>query len=138
MADIKEIEISAYFRNQSDIAAVYLFGSYARGQQRPTSDLDLGLLFKHPDRNQAAAAVERHYLALSRLLRKTPHLVVMNFAGEMMLKQIFTKGRCLIVNQPRIHAKFKMTAYTRIADFAYYHAMFERGFIKKMDRSANG
>lgn len=38
-------KISRCLSKQKDIAAAYLFGSYATGRQRPNSDLDIGILF---------------------------------------------------------------------------------------------
>ena len=124
--------ISEYFKDQPEIAAVYLFGSFANGRQRPTSDLDIGLVFEHTDPKQISRALDHHFLALSRQLRKTLHLVAMNFAGEILLKQIFTKGRCILVNNPKTHSQFTMIAYSKIANFGDYHAQFKRSFTQTM------
>ncbi|MDP3488338.1 MAG: nucleotidyltransferase domain-containing protein [Bacillota bacterium] len=39
-------KIEDYFSHRDDTFAVYLFGSQAKGTARPTSDLDLAILFK--------------------------------------------------------------------------------------------
>jgi hypothetical protein len=44
----------------------------------------------------------------------------MDFAGEVLLKQILKNGRCLIVNDSKTLANFTMDALTKIADFQYY------------------
>ena len=46
----KPIEkLSEYFNEKSGVIAVYVFGSYAKGKERPSSDLDIGLLFDARD-----------------------------------------------------------------------------------------
>lgn len=129
--------INDYFRTKPEIAAVYLFGSFAQGKQHASSDLDLGILFtdhhKHP-RCVASQQLDRYLAELSRLLRKDPHLVAMNAAGEILLKQIFSKGRCILVNDPKTLSLFKMAAYARIADFSYHYASIKKGFTQRILR----
>jgi len=120
------------FRSKPEIAAVYLFGSFARGGERPFSDLDLGLVFERCTRSVAAAMMERYCMELSKLTRKDPHLVAMNCASELLLKQIFAKGRCILVNNSKTLSIFRMKAYAQIADFGYHRATLEKGFIQKL------
>ena len=127
--------INAYFSAKPEIAAVYLFGSFAQGKQHASSDLDLGILFKdhhqHP-RCVVAQRLDRYLVELSRLLRKEPHLVTMNTAGEILLKQIFSKGRCILVNDPKALSLFKMAAYARITDFSYHYVSMKKGFTQRI------
>jgi uncharacterized protein len=128
--------INAYFRTKPEIAAVYLFGSFAQGKQHASSDLDLAILFKdhhqHPRCVAAAQRLDRYLVELSRLLRKDPHLVTMNTAGEILLKQIFSKGRCILVNDPKALSLFTMAAYARIADFMYHYTSMKKGFTQQI------
>jgi uncharacterized protein len=127
--------INAYFRTKPEIAAVYLFGSFAQGKQHASSDLDLAILFKdhhvHP-RCVASQQLDRYLVELSRLLRKDLHLANMNAAGEILLKQIFSKGRCILVNDPKTLSLFTMAAYARIADFGYHYALMKKGFTQRI------
>lgn len=124
--------IADYFSTKSEISAVYLFGSYAQGQPRPTSDIDLGLLFESRDRRSILKKLDQHHLALARLLRKDLHLVALNYASELLLKQVFTKGRCITANHPKQLAAFKMTALAKIADIGFYKPNMEKGFTRKL------
>jgi len=38
-----EETLKKYFAAQKDVVAVYLFGSYARGNERPGSDVDVAV-----------------------------------------------------------------------------------------------
>ncbi len=66
------------------------------------------------------------------------HPVIMNTAGEELLKQIFSKGKCLQVKDKRFFAFFQISAYGRIADFDHYRRMAQRGFINRLKREVDG
>ena len=123
-------KIISYFTKQSEVAAVYLFGSYAKGKDRKYSDIDLGILLQ---REYAINEDELHRLYmvdLSGLLRKDIHLIFMNCAGEGILFQIFKYGKCIANNDPDVLTRFKMIRHSMIADFAYYKNMMQKSFIK--------
>lgn len=41
-------QLSEFFQQQSQVAAVYIFGSYGTEYQHPKSDIDLGIVFSFP------------------------------------------------------------------------------------------
>jgi predicted nucleotidyltransferase len=125
-------KIANYFENKEDIIAVYLFGSYASGKVRPRSDIDLAILFDSRDQVMINRRLDNYLIDLSRILRKDIHLTTMNFASEELLKQIFKKGKCLIVNDSKKMACFAMTAYSKIVNFHYYRGQFQAGIIRKV------
>jgi hypothetical protein len=69
---------------------------------------------------------------LGRILRKDIHPVILNSAGEELLRQIFSNGKCLLINNPKEFSRFKMVMFSRIADFAYYRTKMQSGLIKKV------
>ena len=115
-----ETQIKNYFTNKAGIAAVYLYGSCASGQVHPGSDVDIAILFGNRDRVSLNQRLEEFHVELSRILKKDLHLTALDFSGEVHLKQILKKGRCLIVNDSKTLAYFTMEALTKIADFQYY------------------
>ena len=125
-------KITNYFGNKEDIIAVYLFGSYASGKERSYSDIDLAILFDSRDRVMINRRLDKYLIDLSRILRKDIHLTAMNFASEELLKQIFNKGHCLIVNDSKKLACFTMTAYSKIVNFHYYRGQFQAGIVRKV------
>ena len=127
-----ENKITNYFENKEDIIAVYLFGSYASGKVQSYSDIDLAILFDSRDRVMINRRLDKYLIDLSRILRKDIHLTAMNFASEELLKQIFKKGHCLIVNDSKKLACFTMTAYSKIVNFQYYRGQFQAGIIRKV------
>ena len=128
---IKE-NIKSFFENKKDIAAVYLFGSYADGRERAASDVDLAILFGNSDRESVNQRIDEYLVALSRNLKKDLHLTAMDSASEELLKQVFKKGKCLVVNDSKKMAYFKMTAYSKIVSFHYYRSQMQSGIIRKV------
>lgn len=125
-------KIINYFENKEGVIAVYLFGSYANGNARPCSDLDLAILFGSRDRAIINRRLEQYLIDLSRILRKDVHLTAMNFATEELLKQIYKKGNCLVVNDSKKLAYFTMIAYSKIVNFHYYRDQFQAGIVRKV------
>src|SRR5210317_962130 len=102
-----EDQIKNFFENEKDIVAVYLFGSYASGKVRSCSDIDLAILFGSRSRAATNRRLDKYLIELSRILRKDIHMTAMDFAGEGLLKQIFKKGKCIIVNDTKKMSYFK-------------------------------
>jgi hypothetical protein len=69
---------------------------------------------------------------LSRLLKKDIHPVVLNHAGETLLLQILNKGKCIVINDQRKLALFKVEAFAKIFDFTYYYRLMQSGLIKSI------
>jgi predicted nucleotidyltransferase len=132
-----EETIADYFKaNSAGITAVYIFGSQASGRYIPSSDVDIALLFDRSDPDYIHSCMDEILLKLPKLLRKDIHPVAMNSASEALLKQIFSKGRCLLVNDSRKLAEFKMIAYARIAGFNYYLKKMQAGLIRRVLEAA--
>ena len=125
-------KLTAYFKTNSEIIAVYLFGSYAKGKEHHSSDVDIGLLFDTRDPLLLNKKVDTVMLDLSRILRKDIHPVILNLAGEELLRQVFLKGKCILVRDSKKLAHYKMTAFSRIADFAYYKNQMQSGLVRNI------
>ena len=130
--DKLEEKIKVYFKNKKEVIAVYLFGSYAEGKDRDLSDIDIGILL---DRNNREFFNERkndYIVELGRLMRKDIDPVILNSASEGLLRQVFSKGKCIVVNDSRKLARYKMVMFAMIAEFAYYRNQMQSGLIRKI------
>ncbi len=125
-------KLSAYFTGHPEVAAVYLFGSYAKGKNKKYSDVDLGILLKPESACHEQKLHKLFLVELAGFLRKDIHLVFMNNAGEGILLQIFKYGKCIVNNNPEMLTRFKMIRQSMIADFAYYKNMMQKSFIKNI------
>lgn len=129
-------EITDYFTNKAEVAAVYLFGSQARRRAVPYSDVDIAILI-HRENIESAHLKRIEYLAeLGKLLKKDIHPVIMNTAGEELLRQIFSTGICILVNDHKVLSRFKTTAFARIAAFSIYQTQIHKGFIGSLKKEA--
>lgn len=125
-------KIKDYFRSRDNIAAVCLFGSHATGKDRPDSDVDIAILFQSMPRELMCDLIDILMVDLSGILKKDVHPVILNHAGEELLDQVFKRGKCIIVNDRRKLAVFRMAAFAKIFDFAYYRGLMQSGLIKSV------
>lgn len=127
-----ETILKQYFKGRKEIAAIYLFGSYASGKERYMSDVDIGVLFNHKHSKFSEILKEKYMLQLGRLLRKDIHPVIMNSAGEVLLKQILGKGKLVLVENLKFHKEFKMVSLSKIVDFSFYLKKMHSSLIKRI------
>ena len=127
-----ENRIKDYFSHRDNIAAVYLFGSHAVGKERSDSDVDIAILFLSEETGHIRESIDNYLVDLSRLLKKEIHPVVLNHAGELLLEQILNKGKCIVVNDQRKLALFKIAAFAKIFDFSLYRGVMQSGLIKSV------
>jgi len=73
-----------------------------------------------------------YMVELGRILKKDIHPVMLNSASEELLKQIFSKGQCIIVNNSRKLARYTMVMFVKIAEFGYYRRQMQSGLIRKV------
>ena len=122
--------LSEYFKNRPEVAAVYLFGSYAVNSQKPGSDVDIGILFDPGEVQFFSEYIDTYLKELPRIIRKDIHPVIMNNAGELLAKQILGKGRCIHVKDEKQLSLYKMHMYSMIAEFGYYYEKMKAGFVR--------
>lgn len=125
-------KILNYFKNKKGIIAIYLFGSYAEGKKIHSNDIDIGILL---DKTNQGIINERRkdcVIQLGRVLRKDIHPVILNLASEELMRQIFLKGKCLLVNDSMKLARFKMFMFSKIAEFGDYRNQMQSGLIRKV------
>ena len=128
-------KLKAYFGDRSEVVAVYLFGSQATNKTVRSSDVDIGILLDTYDRAIETEKRNQYLVELANILRKEVHPVILNSAGEELMRQIFLKGKCILVRNPEKLSLFKMTMYARIADFSYYRDQMQSGLIRNIMES---
>jgi predicted nucleotidyltransferase len=128
-------KLKAYFEDKSEVTAVFLFGSQATDKAGRSSDVDIGILFDISDLAGEIDKRNQYMVDLANILRKEIHPVVLNSAGEELMRQIFLKGKCILVRDPKKLSLFKMTMFARIADFGYYRDQMQSGLIRNIMES---
>nr|NJM02508.1 nucleotidyltransferase domain-containing protein [Desulfobacula sp.] len=133
-----EGKIQNYFRGKKEIAAVYLFGSFASGKFTRTSDIDLGVLFEYAWIESAQSLKEKYMSELGRILRKDIDIVVMNTAGEMLLNQIYKKGKAILNQNRKFEKIFRIKAFMAYSDFEIYLKPIRTHFIRNIMETEHG
>ena len=111
-----------------DLIALYRFGSHAKGNTSPDSDVDLAVLTGDP-----IPALRRFELAqeLAVRLHRDVDLVDLCVASTVMRMQVISTGECLDSPNGPARREFEMYAY---ADYARLNE--ERGEILKRVRAS--
>ena len=131
-------EIASYFKGRNEVAAVYLFGSHAGVSAGHLSDVDIAVLLVKGDDDLANRRRFKYITDLAKIVRKDIHPVIMNMAGEELLRQIFSKGTSIQVNNARALSHFKTYAFVKIAEFSYYRTSMQRGLIRRLKEEVGG
>jgi predicted nucleotidyltransferase len=124
--------LKQYFKDKPEVIAVYIFGSQATGKKKHSSDVDVGVLLNTKDRATEIEKINQYMVELANILRKEIHPVILNSAGEELMRQIFAKGKCILIKDQKKLSLFKMTMFARIADFGYYRNQMQSGLIRSI------
>jgi predicted nucleotidyltransferase len=95
LSEIDRILVDFFEADRHGAAAVYLFGSTARGTARDGSDIDLGILFVEPPAATLEAQPYDLEAALERRLGRRVEVVVMNQAPVDLRSRVLREGRLL-------------------------------------------
>jgi predicted nucleotidyltransferase len=96
------------------------------------SDIDIGVLLDQNDKELRKVKRKKYLIDLPRMLRKDIHLVFLNSASEELMKQIYSKGKCILSNDPAKLVRYNMIMMARIADYGYYRDKMQSGLIRKV------
>lgn len=112
-----ETALRAALRERSDVQLALLFGSYARGRQRPDSDVDVAVLAPGADRLELAAA-------LSLALKHEVHVVPIEQASYPLLRELLRDAVVIHEGRPGAAADWRTSALlTTDLDRPWYERM---------------
>jgi predicted nucleotidyltransferase len=94
----------------SGIVAVYLFGSFARGQASQKSDVDLGLLYAHSPKGTLVDQPFSIEADLSEVLGRPVQCVVMNEVPVDLVHRIMSERTLLFDLNPSHRIAFEVRA----------------------------
>jgi len=109
--------VKAFFEaHTAGVSAVYLYGSQARGDARPDSDVDVGVLFATPPGPTLLGQPLDLEDALERAIGRRVDLVTLNSAPVDLRIRVLREGRLLIDPDPAARIRFEVTTRNEAFD----------------------
>ncbi|CAN5318248.1 hypothetical protein BH18GEM1_BH18GEM1_21300 [soil metagenome] len=108
------------------LVAVYLYGSLAREEGRPDSDVDLGLLYETEPKlsvSGPAAVVEGE---LEDLLGRTVQVVILNAAPPDLIHRVLRDGEILYEGDRSRRIRFEVAARNEYFDLLPFLLRYRR------------
>lgn len=115
--------------DEADVVAAYLFGSQARGEVGPLSDVDVAVWLgpevrddRRFDRRLALSAAASRALATDEV-----DLVVLNDAPPLLRHRVIRDGKLILDRDPRTRVRFETRALLDYLDTAPLRAALSAG-----------
>jgi predicted nucleotidyltransferase len=117
-----------------DVTALFFFGSLGRGELKPLSDLDLGVLLKG---NSVKEKMFDRQLDLMEVIARELgtdefDLIILNTAPLRFAYHILKSGEKVFVKDQRQLGDFHENVVKKYLDFRYYRREFDRSFLRGM------
>jgi len=129
MPDTVVVEsVTRALAGRADVEVALLFGSRARGEHRPDSDVDLAVL---GDVDRLALAAE-----LSRATGHEVEVVDLETAGYPLLTAIVEDGILVHEGVPSANARWRSHALSQLALDRAWYARMRDGYLAKLAEGA--
>jgi predicted nucleotidyltransferase len=114
----EEIEslLRARIEAERDVLAAWLFGSVARGEARPDSDVDVAILTGRPRPRRLEDLPVELEAALCRALGRTVQVVVVDHAPADLVHRVLRDGVLLVDRDRSARIRFEVAARNRYFD----------------------
>jgi predicted nucleotidyltransferase len=99
-----------------DVAAVYLFGSVARGTATAASDVDVGVLLATEPAGDLAGLLLGVEADLEKTLQRDVQIVVLNTAPCDLVHRVLRDGRLVLDRHPSLRIAFEVRARNEFFD----------------------
>jgi predicted nucleotidyltransferase len=125
--------VSRVLEGHAEVRLVYLFGSVARGDDRRSSDLDVGVVFSPVP---APAQLDRLASDLEAAAGRRVDLVVLNEAAPLLTHEAIRAARVIVCRDDDERVEFETRATARYLDTAHlrrvqHHYLRERAEARR-------
>lgn len=122
--DLEQLKIEltpALSKYHEEIVAAYLFGSTAKGETFPSSDIDIALFLRNSDKKNWVALKLSLYADLCRKLKRNDiDLILLNLSGNLILNdEIVRHGKVLYTTDDNAREEFELNVLHRSTDFKF-------------------
>ena len=121
MEQLKNELAHIFAEYQGEIIAAYLFGSMAKGEPSPSSDIDIAILMRNAERSNGVSLKFRLYPDLCRKLKRNDiDLVLLNLSGNLMLNdEIVRNGKVIFSTDDDAREIYEVSVLHRATDFKF-------------------
>lgn len=109
-----------------DVVAVYLYGSRARGTDKPESDVDLALLLVAPPASTLRSVSREMEDVVERALRAPVEAVVLNGAPADLVHRVLRDGILVLDRDRAARLRFEVRARNEYFDLAPLRRLYRR------------
>ena len=124
---VEERLVSFFGGAPSEVVAVYLFGSVARDEAGPRSDIDVGVFFQPTPESRLGALPQRLEGELERLLGIPVQIVVLNRAPVDLVHRVLRDGRIVLDRNKPARLLFEVRARNEYFDLQPILARYRSG-----------
>lgn len=125
-SEVEERLRDALREGPPELVCAYLFGSVARGEARPDSDVDVAVLYeKTPEPRLDAGPLDLEG-ALERRLRRPVQLVVLNTAPADLVHRVLRDGRLLLERDRAARIRFEVAKRNEYFDLEPIRRRYRR------------
>lgn len=122
--------LKAYFPKYKEVLCVYLFGSIAVGKQRPSSDVDLAILFDFRVPESDYAQRQLTFMdEISRLLDRNVDVVVLNRTSSFLKFHVIQVGKRIYERSDRAEHHFEAYTIAEYLDFLPIQKRLEAALV---------
>lgn len=119
--------IRRVLEGRTDVRLAFVFGSLARGEVRPSSDCDVGVVFAPmPD----GRALDRLSTDLEGAARRRVDLVVLNDAPPLLTHEVIREGRMIVCRDEDERVRFETRATARYLD-THHLRQVQHGYLRE-------
>jgi len=115
-----------FFRSQSSVQAAYLYGSVARGEAGPESDVDVAVLLVHGEPLALQDEALRMEGELERLLGQTVQVVVLNLAPVDLVHRVLRDSLLLAERDRSARIRFEVRSRNEYFDLLPFLRRYRR------------
>jgi len=120
-------KIASICKGEPAIAAAYIFGSYAKGTQKKSSDLDVALLLNE---TKAADFFTLDFItALEKKLACKADVIILNKAGEVLKFEVRRQGILVFERSKKDRKQFDIRGRKSYEDFLYFHKKYVKSVL---------
>ncbi len=127
-------QLEAYFvrHGADDVVCVYLFGSTARGEARPDSDLDLAVLYRTNPPHTLEGAGVRLAGEIERVIEHPVDVVVLNRAPVDLVHRVLRDGILVYETDSSARIAFEVRSRNVYFDLKPILERYRRGKAKTL------